>query len=117
MWNNINDIALWVCFFVLLKALSFCSALRALFAPGPAPQLFAREARETEALARMEKGDAIPDVVFSDIQMPGVSGLELAARMISIHPLQIVFFKNLVLTDFGFWLYYNCSKISASSKS
>lgn len=71
----------------------------------------------TEALARMEKGDAIPDVVFSDIQMPGVSGLELAARMISIHPLQIVFFKNLVLTDFGFWLYYNCSKISASSKS
>ena len=40
----------------------------------------------TEALARMEKGDAIPDVVFSDIQMPGVSGLELAARMILGYP-------------------------------
>ena len=40
----------------------------------------------TEALARMEKGDAIPDVVFSDIQMPGVSGLELAARMKELSP-------------------------------
>lgn len=39
-----------------------------------------------EAVAYTEKNSARPDVVFSDIRMPGLSGLELAARLKKLSP-------------------------------
>ncbi len=40
----------------------------------------------TEAVEHMEKSGARPDVIFSDIRMPGLSGLELAARIKEVSP-------------------------------
>ena len=40
----------------------------------------------TEALARIREGGVVPDVVFADIQMPGITGLELAVRLKQIAP-------------------------------
>ena len=40
----------------------------------------------SEALAAVEESGRMPDVVFSDIQMPGVTGLELAVRFKQISP-------------------------------
>ena len=40
----------------------------------------------SEAVTYMEKQNMHPDVVFSDIRMPGISGLELAARMKELSP-------------------------------
>ena len=34
-----------------------------------------------DAVARIEQGGERPDAVFSDIRMPGLSGLELASRL------------------------------------
>lgn len=40
----------------------------------------------TEALAQIKKNGVHPDAVFPDIQMPGVSGLELAVRLKQLSP-------------------------------
>ena len=40
----------------------------------------------SEAVAYMEKNGTRPDVIFSDIRMPGLSGLELAARVKKLSP-------------------------------
>lgn len=40
----------------------------------------------SEAVAQIENDSARPDVVFSDIRMPGLTGLELAARMKKLSP-------------------------------
>lgn len=40
----------------------------------------------SEAIARIEAGGAHPDVIFSDIRMPGISGLDLAAHLKTISP-------------------------------
>lgn len=40
----------------------------------------------TEALACIREQGIIPDVVFADIQMPGLTGLELAVRLKKIAP-------------------------------
>jgi len=40
----------------------------------------------SKAVAHIEESDARPDVIFSDIQMPGISGLDLARRLKQIAP-------------------------------
>ena len=40
----------------------------------------------SEAVERIEREGVRPDVVFSDIRMPGISGLELAARLKALSP-------------------------------
>ena len=40
----------------------------------------------SEALSAMEREGLRPEAVFSDIQMPGVTGLELAVRLKSLSP-------------------------------
>ena len=40
----------------------------------------------SEAVAYIEKNNTHPDAVFSDIRMPGLSGLELAARLRKLSP-------------------------------
>ena len=40
----------------------------------------------TAAVEHMEKSGARPDVIFSDIRMPGISGLELATRVRQLSP-------------------------------
>ena len=40
----------------------------------------------SEALSHIEEGGVCPDVVFADIQMPGLTGLELAVRLKQIAP-------------------------------
>lgn len=40
----------------------------------------------TEALARMEHTSERPEAIFSDIRMPGLSGLELAVRLKQLSP-------------------------------
>ena len=40
----------------------------------------------SEALNALEAGEPGPDVIFSDIQMPGVNGLELAVRLKTLAP-------------------------------
>lgn len=40
----------------------------------------------SEAVACIEKNNIRPDAVFSDIRMPGLSGLELAARLRKLSP-------------------------------
>lgn len=40
----------------------------------------------SEAVTHLEAGGTRPEVIFSDIRMPGLSGLELAARLKSLTP-------------------------------
>ena len=42
--------------------------------------------RAGAALEAMQKGDLHPDIVFSDVEMPGVSGLEFAVRLKTLSP-------------------------------
>ncbi len=42
--------------------------------------------RGAKALSAIEEQDLHPDVVFSDIQMPGIDGLELAVRLRTLAP-------------------------------
>ena len=39
-----------------------------------------------EALMAMKEPEGYPDVVFSDIEMPGINGLEFAVRLKAISP-------------------------------
>jgi two-component SAPR family response regulator len=52
-------------------------------APGAELRLFDRGA---EALAAIETEGVVPDIVFSDIEMPGISGLELAVKLKTVAP-------------------------------
>ena len=40
----------------------------------------------SDALDALEAGQACPDVIFTDIQMPGINGLELAVRLKTLAP-------------------------------
>ena len=40
----------------------------------------------TDALRALEEGEPPPDVIFTDIQMPGLNGLELALRLKTVAP-------------------------------
>lgn len=42
--------------------------------------------RASDALGQIEALEEYPDVVFSDIQMPGITGLELAVRLKTLSP-------------------------------
>ena len=52
-------------------------------APGAELRLFDRS---TDALAAIAEEGCAPDIVFTDIEMPGVSGLELAVKLKTLSP-------------------------------
>ena len=52
-------------------------------APGAELRLFDRS---TDALAAIADEGCVPDIVFTDIEMPGVSGLELAVKLKTLSP-------------------------------
>ncbi len=52
-------------------------------APGAELRLFDRS---TDALAAIAEEGCTPDIVFTDIEMPGVSGLELAVKLKTLSP-------------------------------
>ena len=52
-----------------------------------------------EALQAVEQSGATPDLLVSDIVMPGLSGVELAARVRSRHPGLAVLFASAYTSD------------------
>jgi two-component SAPR family response regulator len=51
--------------------------------PGAGIQTFSNA---EDALTAITEEDAVPDIVFSDIEMPGLSGLELAVKLKTVVP-------------------------------